>query len=261
MIALTGNGVVPTAPAVGLSPTSHAFGNQQTGTTSAAQSFTLTNTGTAALHLGTLALGGASAQFALSADTCSNVELAPLGTCTFAVAFAPTTLGLQNATVTIPSDAASNPDTITLSGTGIAPPAPAISLSTASVSFGDQITGTTSAPQTVTVRNDGDASLVISTVTIGGANSAQFTLGTDSCTGASLDPDDTCTFEVSFAPTAIGPASATVSIASNAASSPDTASRAAPGRPCPRPTSPSRPPAWASGISKSARPAARNPSP
>jgi hypothetical protein len=65
--------------------------------------------------LGTLA---ASGEFALSNDLCSGQTLTPTGTCTFDVAFSPLSLGAKNGSISVPSNAASSPDILPLSGSG-----------------------------------------------------------------------------------------------------------------------------------------------
>lgn len=108
----------PPVPAVGLSTTSINFGNQTVGTSSAAQTVTVTNTGTGDLHIGQLTF---TSDWILSNDTCSTATVIPAGTCTFDVAFHPLALGPLTGQISIPSDAASTPDTVALSGNGIAP--------------------------------------------------------------------------------------------------------------------------------------------
>jgi hypothetical protein len=55
----------------------------------------------------------------LGGDNCSNQIVAPSRTCTFDVAFHPLTLGPLSGSISISSDAVSNPDTVTLNGTGV----------------------------------------------------------------------------------------------------------------------------------------------
>jgi hypothetical protein len=102
-------------PEVGLSPASHNFGYREVGTTSGAFTFTLTNIGTADLHLGALNIAG---DFNLASDNCSGGTVAPGNSCAFDVTFAPVTAGAKTGGVSIPSDAASSPDTVNLAGNG-----------------------------------------------------------------------------------------------------------------------------------------------
>jgi hypothetical protein len=115
-VALSGTGA---GPAVSVNPTSWDFGNQTVGVTSGVKSFTLTNSGTQSLTLGTLSVTGTNANnFALSGNNCTNnLTIAAAGTCTFGVTFTPSSTGLKSGSVSIPSNAATA--TVSLSGTGV----------------------------------------------------------------------------------------------------------------------------------------------
>lgn len=103
-----------------VSPTSLSFGQQVVGTTSAAQTVTVTNTGTANLNVTGVA---ASAQFTVASDNCvTSSPIAPGASCTDTVAFAPTALGPATGTWTITDDnggVAGSTQQVQLSGTGI----------------------------------------------------------------------------------------------------------------------------------------------
>lgn len=96
-----------------------AFGDQPVNSTSTARTFTIQNTGTDVLVLGTLVLAGDdAAHFTLTQP--SDAELQPAGTVTFTVAFAPSSAGVKTARVEIPSnDAGTALFRIPLSGTGV----------------------------------------------------------------------------------------------------------------------------------------------
>jgi uncharacterized repeat protein (TIGR03803 family) len=102
--------------------------------------------------------------------------------------------------------------------------APGVTLSSNSLAFGDQVIGTASAAQIVTVTNSGNADLSISGAALGGANASEFFIMSDSCTGADVAPSGTCSVGVSFAPGVAGPASASLDFTDNASSSPQSAS-------------------------------------
>ena len=93
---------------------------------------------------------------------------------------------------------------------------PAVSLSPASLTFGQQIINTMSAGQNVTLTNTGTAALTITSITI----SKKYTV-TNTC-GSSLAAGSSCTITVSFAPTAVGTITGTVSVTDNASGSPQT---------------------------------------
>jgi hypothetical protein len=214
-ISLTGTGIL--APAVSLSATTVAFGNQNVKTESAAQVVTLTNTGNAALSISSIALTGANpSQFVYGTTTgCSTIAVN--GTCTFRVRFNPTVAGAASAAITITDNAAGSPQSIALTGTGVG--TPVVSLSATTVPFGNQAVKTESAAQVVTLTNTGTAPLTISSTALTGTNPSQFIYGTTtSC--ATVAAGGTCTFRVRFAPTVTGAASAAITITDNASGSP-----------------------------------------
>jgi hypothetical protein len=116
--------------------------------------------------------------------------------------------------ISIVSSAASSPTIIALTGTGIAP---GLTLSSKSVAFGTQLvtTGTTS---TITVTSSGGAPLTISSITATGAGYSQ----TNTCLAGNVGVGLVCTITVGFVPATTGPLTGSISIVSNASSSPDT---------------------------------------
>src|SRR5207237_5895823 len=91
---------------------------------------------------------------------------------------------------------------------------PAASLSPASLSFGNQTVGASSAAQSITLSNTGAAALSISGIAITGTNSGDFTQ-THTC-GASLAAGTSCAISVTFKPTATGTRTASVAVTDNA---------------------------------------------
>src|SRR6185369_2377758 len=104
-VPLAGTGIVPASANVTPVPTLVAFGNQSIGTTSAARTVILTNTGAAAFSLSSIVLSGANAgDFVLAAGanacTAGGSIAAGGGSCTLYLTFKPTAAGARNATVT-----------------------------------------------------------------------------------------------------------------------------------------------------------------
>ncbi len=216
-------------PAASLSTTSLTFSGQLVGTTSGLQTVTLTNVGGANLAVLSLGIVGTGAtDFATSADSCTGAVLTPNGTCTVGVAFTPSTSGTRSATLAFSDSAANSPQPVALNGTGVAP-APAANVSPISLSFGSVKIGTTSATQTVMVGNSGGANLLVSSVTLGGANPRQFRIAADTCSGATISPGGHCTLGIAFAPSKTGGKTATLTISDNAPGSPQRASLAGTG--------------------------------
>jgi hypothetical protein len=201
-------------PPVTLSPTSLTFASQQVNTTSAAQSVTLTNTGTAALSITSIA---ASAKYTQT-NNCpaSPSTLAVNGACTINVTFTPTAVGSQPGTITITDNATGSPQTVNLNGNGTAVSVPAVNLSATSLTFGSQQLDTASAAQTVTLTNTGAAVLNIASIIPTGDYAQTNTCGMSVAAGAN------CTISVTFTPTATGTRTGAITITDNATGSPQT---------------------------------------
>jgi hypothetical protein len=214
-VTLTGTG---TAPSVTLSPTSLTFASTTVGSTTAAQVVTIKNSGTATLNLTSETIAGTNAtSFIKSATTC-GATLAASATCTVSVEFKPATTGTLAAALSIADNAAGSPQAVSLTGTGTAASAPAVSLTPASIAFPTSIVGTTSAAETVTLKNTGTATLTISSIALGGTNPTSFVeIGT--C-GSSLAAGASCLLYVGFKPASAAALSATLSVTDNAAGSP-----------------------------------------
>jgi hypothetical protein len=109
------------SPSVSLSTTSLSFTTQLVYTSAppltAPQTVTLTNNGTAALTITSVALGGTDpGDYILVNDCLSTIPAS--GTCTFSVQFNPQTSGSRSASVQITDNATGSPQSVTLSGTG-----------------------------------------------------------------------------------------------------------------------------------------------
>jgi Abnormal spindle-like microcephaly-assoc'd, ASPM-SPD-2-Hydin len=211
---LSGTG---TAPAVSLSPSNLSFGNQLVNTTSAVQTISLIDSGTAPLTISGFNINGPNAGNFAQSNNCpiSPSTLPVNASCTISVTFTPSATGSRSANLRISDNAANSPQTVALSGIGTAP---VVSLSPTSLSFGSQAVNTTSPAQTITLTNTGTAPLTISGITINGANAGDFAQ-TNTCP-SSLAVGASCTISVTFKPAATGNRKANLNIADNAAGSP-----------------------------------------
>jgi hypothetical protein len=95
-----------------------------------------------------------------------------------------------------------------------------VSLSATSLSFGSQSIDATSAAQTVTLSNTGNATLTITSITVTGTNAGDFA-ETNTC-GGSVAAGANCTIAVLFTPSSLGNRTAVLSISDNASGSPQT---------------------------------------
>ncbi|MFZ0440558.1 MAG: FG-GAP-like repeat-containing protein, partial [Candidatus Sulfotelmatobacter sp.] len=127
-----------------------AFPEQVVNTTSAPQKVTLTNSGTTPLTISSMRVTG---KFKVS-STCGH-SVAAGAKCTISAVFQPTSAGAQTGLVTLKDSASSKPQFIELTGS-----ATLAKVSPRTLTFASQKVGTKSAPQTVTVTNEGSTALV-----------------------------------------------------------------------------------------------------
>ena len=184
------------------SPNSLTFTAQQS-SLSAAQTVTITNTGNVALTVTAIALPGAFSE----TDNCVNTSVAAGASCAVQVVFAPTTLGSQQGLMTISANVSGGQlTTVALSGTATAPGV--VTLSPASLSFGQVQVGQASALLEITVNNSNTSATPITSLTVSGP----FSIATDSCGTTSLAAQTSCQMQLEFSPTQAGAAAGTLTL-------------------------------------------------
>ena len=115
-----GGGSTPTptpTPAVTLSGSSLTFASQTVGTTSAAQSVTLTNSGTGSLSITGISVSGTNSGDFGQTNTCGS-SVAAGANCSISVAFTPAASGSRSAAVNVSDNASGSPQAVSLTGTG-----------------------------------------------------------------------------------------------------------------------------------------------
>jgi hypothetical protein len=191
-----------------LSPTNLVFTSQTLGTTSTAQSLTLTNVSYQTLSISSISTAAPFAE----TDDCGD-SLAGLASCTMSVTFRPTVPGTSNGTVSVSDGAVGSPQVASLTGTGTGPVA---SFNPSSVNFGNVNVGSQSSPETVTLSNTGNATLNIASVTVSGdfmvLNLCQSTLAAGK----------SCSIDLFFKPATGGTLTGTLTVTDNALGSPQT---------------------------------------
>ena len=207
--SLTGIGEAPATDT--LSAFALTFAQQQIGTTSGAQTITLTNSGGVPLTL--IAASVSPGDFSV-VNACGN-SLAAHATCALNVIFSPTAVGARTATLTITDQF--RYQNVALSGTGIA--GPGVSLTPVSLVYPATGVGLTALAQTLTLTNNGGVPLTVSKVAV----SPGFAIALNSCT-TTLAVNATCSLTIVFAPTAPGPIAGTLTFADNAGSGVQTTS-------------------------------------
>ena len=204
-VELGGTGVSP--PTDVLNPTSLSFPPTPEGQLSSAQTVTITNSG--GLLLTSISIS-ASAQFQES-NTCGT-KLAAGAVCIISAIFAPTQTGTVSGTLTIGDILRSQPQTVSLSGTGLG--APALNVNPTSLTFTNQQPGVPSTPQTVTVSNTGGSPMANVGFSIVGAAASSYSIAATTC-GALLASGSSCAVQIVFTPSATGAIAATLAVSSS----------------------------------------------
>jgi centrosomal CEP192-like protein/ASPM-SPD-2-Hydin domain-containing protein/HYDIN/CFA65/VesB family protein len=221
-VALTGTGVQDTSPALTVSAPGLDFGHVQVGAKSALQ-LTLTSSGTAPVTISSSTIAGQGFQISSVAYPAGisgwPVTLNPGQQVVLSISFAPDSADSFTGNLALVSDASGGTANIPLSGTGDAVPAPNLTLSATSISFGQAQIGA-KVSRTLTLTSTGNAPLDVNTIAVSGA---AFSVGTLSLP-ATLQPNQQLTATVTFDPTTAGPDSGTLTVASNDPSGPATVS-------------------------------------
>jgi F5/8 type C domain/Abnormal spindle-like microcephaly-assoc'd, ASPM-SPD-2-Hydin len=111
-VSLSGTGTAP-GPVLNAAPASLSFAGTVVGASAPAQTVTVTNSGTAAASVSSVAASGDFSQ----ASNCTSVAVG--GSCTVTVKFTPTTGGTRTGTLTVTSNANNSPLSVGLTGSGI----------------------------------------------------------------------------------------------------------------------------------------------
>jgi hypothetical protein len=242
-VALSGNATAaapPPAPVAAVTPASRTYTGQAVGTTSAAQTATITNSGNAALTLSVALAGTNPGDYVITANGGCPASLAAGASCIVSVTFKPTATGARSAVLRFTDNSgnvAGSTQDVTLTGTGTAPPAPAITATPNPLAFGNSTVpvagflGIGSKPgvpvsKTLTVTNSGTAALAITTSTIGAATTSSFpgdySITTNNCLNKTLPAATpttaagTCTIVIKLQAKAKGARNAALTINSNA---------------------------------------------
>jgi hypothetical protein len=203
-IQLVGTGIGP-LPTATLTGTPANFVSVVSESSSAPQTFTLTNTSN--INLALSAIYFTPGGIFYETDTCgispqvvAIPTLAPGASCQITVTFLATTTGPVSATLNVMDNASSGSGTqsLSLTGTGTAPLGV---FSPTEVIFSNVAPGTIGM-QTVTFSNTGTATLHYnpSSWTITGYDPARFAISSNNCTGTTLAVGASCSLTLSFTP-------------------------------------------------------------
>ncbi len=213
-ITLSGTGAAAATPSLMRSVTSITFNSQTIGTTSAVRAVVLTNNGTMPVSI-TQVAAAPTPEFAAT-GACVGT-LAAGASCTMNVTFTPSASGMRNGNLTITSNATGSPHAVTLTGPGVLTPTGAAAITSSALSFPQTVVSSAATPLRATLTNTGNAVLNITSVTIAGANAADFRLGAgNTCAAGALAVNASCQVEAEFRPTSAGNKTADVVVAHSA---------------------------------------------
>src|SRR3989449_739302 len=145
------------------------------------------------------------------------LTLAPGQKTNFSVVFAPASRGSITGSVSLVSNALNSPTTVALSGIGVQPLQPQLSVTPPSASFGNVGVGNRNT-YAFTLTNSGSASVTVSQAHVSGSGLSVGGLSLP----LTLTPGQKTTFSVVFAPASRGNITGSVSLVSNALNSPTT---------------------------------------
>jgi len=211
IVNLSGVGV----NSVSTSPSNFAFGTVTVGAASKPQVLTVTNNSAAAVSLGLTA----SADYLVggSGTAPCGPNLAARASCTAMITFTPSQNGFIAGTIAISGPSFAT-QLLTLTGSGAGGAPSPFAFSPSYVNFTSQLVSTTSASQTVTITNVAATTVNILSM----AASAGFAAagGASQPCGGALAAHATCTFAVTFTPSAIGATDGSVAFMTNSRTGP-----------------------------------------
>ena len=210
-------------PQISVNPTTLSFADTNVGSQST-QQFTVTNGAAAnssALTYYFTESGTNPGDFSVTINNCTQASpctLIPGNARNHQVTFAPLDLANRSATLTVVHDDQDVGDVaISLSGTGRRPEITLVQPPGASIDFGEVPVGMNSTQSTVTVRNDGNANLVIDAVSLAGSDPGEFLISSGAIPPPSVvvGPGATASWNVRCRPTSQGIKSASFRIDNN----------------------------------------------
>ncbi|MNR71694.1 hypothetical protein D3C71_23270 [compost metagenome] len=188
-----------------VSPAALTFSAQQTGTSSAAQAVTVTNTGTNVLQLSGVGISSGTSDFAQS-NNCASVPIN--GTCTINVSFTPSVTGARAGTLSLVHDGG-GVASVNLSGTGQDATA-----TLSAVSFPNTVVSA-STTLTSTLQNTGIGPISVTTPSAASVTGTDFSFVSTTC-GSTLAAGATCNVSVKFSPSAKSARTGTLTVATGA---------------------------------------------
>jgi len=183
------------------------FGNRAVGSSTMANA-TVTNCGDAPWSFTDVSVHPATGPaFNVSTTCATGATLAPGGTCTVSVQFAPTTPGQTSGGLWLRNTTTTPDQLMTFYGRGVDGQSGSASLAfvPASADFAAQAVGTESVPLTIELHNQGPAALTLSAIVLNGPEVYDFLGFNNTCqVGGAIAAGDSCHMSLYFRPQAAG---------------------------------------------------------
>jgi hypothetical protein len=202
-LSLSGTGSGSVTTHLALTPAALAFANTFAGTTSAAKTVTVKNTGATAITISGASVKG---PFTLTGGTCKTLSGGVLSaglSCTYIVTFSPNAVGAVKGALTITDNDPTARQIVNLSGTGVA----AVTFSPTTLAFGTVPIFTGSAIKSVTITNN--QAVAINSLAL--TTSANYLISSTTC-GSTLSAHGSCSANVYFLPTTGGVIKGTLAV-------------------------------------------------
>jgi hypothetical protein len=187
--------------------------------TSKAVPVSVTNTQPTAVNFSSFTV---TAPFSQTNNCTTNGQsgtLAAGATCAVMITYAPTVVGTNTSTLTVTDNAGNSPQTVALQGLSILP----VAINPSSQTFSKTKVGAQSSSRTFTLKNEQDVPLSLSSIAVTGDFVLDFNTDTACMTSGTyltVAAGNYCKFNVTFAPTATGTRTGSVTIIDNAPNSP-----------------------------------------
>jgi hypothetical protein len=212
LVSLSGTGLGGSTAPLTFTPTTLTFAAQTVGTTSAPKAIAVKNVSASALTLNSIASSGDfSAAGSGTAPCKAGLSLGAGKSCSLSVTFSPAfgSSGTIGGAVVVSDTASVGQQVLDAKGTSVLP----IVFAPTALTFAAQTVGSTSVAQTVTITNSLATSL--SPVITGSGDFAVVPGGATPCT-STLAARSSCTFTVTFTPSAVGTRASAITVTDSA---------------------------------------------
>lgn len=180
-----------------------SFGGQPVETSGEVREMRFMNDGTTIMNVTSVDVIGAQAADFIATPGNLPAAVPPEGHCVVEVGFQPTATGMRSALLRVMSDAYQSPHLFPLDGFGS--PAPAMTVDPTVLTFPPGPVSDRSTARRVTLVNNGQTPILIASVQVVGAHTAEFAVrGGDCVPGAAVPVGGSCSVDLVATPAAVG---------------------------------------------------------